>query len=319
MFETSLPDGFPIPEFQSKIWAFNSHVHTVIPSQFWKTKPINCKRIEIDTPDNDFLEIDVLDLKNDQPIVALFHGLEGSSERVYIRNLMHDLKLQGLSSAAMNFRGCGSKMNKQPRFYHSGETGDYKLFFNWISASFPGRPIYAVGFSLGANALIKSLGEWKEDHLVERAVAVSPPFDLKRGSYRMHQGFNRLYEYRFLRTLSGKLEQKRASYPDLPTFTGSSIYEFDDQVTAKIHGFNSADHYYDTCSSRLFIKDVKKPLLIIHSKEDTLCPFDYAPLDDIHDNEAVDYIFTRKGGHVGFINKEENWLNRTIIQWFKHR
>ena len=308
--------GFSPNNFSPSWWAFNGHLHTVV-SSFSEVKTIETERIQIDTPDEDFLEIDLVDLKNDQPVVALFHGLEGSSERFYIRNLMHDLKKSGFSSVALNFRGCGSRLNNQRRFYHSGETSDYMSFFNWIKSRFSGKTIYAVGFSLGGNALIKSLGEEGDSHPATKAVAVSPPYDLKAGSLNLEHGFNKVYAYRFLRTLVEKLEQKRVAYPDLPTFSGKTIYQFDDQVTAPIHGFNSADHYYDTCSSKRFLADVKKPLLLVHSKEDTLCPLEFAPFNDIKENPFISTIFTQKGGHVGFISTPPNWLNETILSWLQ--
>lgn len=306
-----------LPEFRSRWWAWNTHVHTIVPSQLGKVRSVDCERIEISTPDNDFLELDVLDLKNNKPVVALFHGLEGSTERFYIRNLMYDLQQAGFSSVAMNFRGCGSRLNDQPRFYHSGETSDYFTLFNWMADRFPDRAINAVGFSLGGNALIKSLGELKENHPVSKATAVSPPYDLKLGSYNLQKGFNKIYEFRFIRTLASKLEEKRKRFPELPTFSGSTIYEFDDQVTAKIHGFGTADNYYDTCSSRNFLKDVQKPLLIIHSKQDTLTPLRFAPFADIEKNPFIHPVFTEEGGHVGFLSSPDNWLNKTIIHWLQ--
>ncbi|GAB5410198.1 MAG: hydrolase [Balneolaceae bacterium] len=309
-------ERFDHKPFNSKWWAFNGHIHTVV-SSFGEVKPVEVNRIEIGTPDDDFLELDVLKLNNNNPVIALFHGLEGSSERFYIRNLMYDLKFAGFSSVALNFRGCGSRINKQQRFYHSGETSDYKLFFDWIGSHFPGLDIYAVGFSLGGNALIKSLGELKEKHSVQKAVTVSPPYDLKAGSLNLENGFNRIYSYRFLKTLVEKLKSKKTQYPELPTFEGSTLYEFDDQITAPVHGFSSADHYYETCSSKQFLKDVRKPLLIIHSKEDTLCPLEFAPFSEIEKNAFITTIFTEKGGHVGFLSSPKNWLNQTIIHWLQ--
>lgn len=300
--------------FKATWWAFNSHVHTVI-SSFSEVKQVQVEKVEIDTPDEDFLELDVIDLKNTKPVVALFHGLEGSSQRFYIRNLMHDLKEAGYSSVALNFRGCGSRLNNQRRFYHSGETSDYRLLFDWVSKTFPLTPIFAVGFSLGGNALIKSLGEQGSHHLVQKAVAVSPPYDLKAGSLNLEHGFNKVYAYRFLRTLSKKLEEKRIHYPSLPKFSGNTIYEFDDQVTAPVHGFDSADHYYETCSSKEFLGNVSKPLFLIHSKEDTLCPLKFAPFRVIEENPSIETIFTNKGGHVGFISSQKNWLNETILSY----
>ncbi len=301
--------------FKSAKWAFNGHVHTVASSQFLPIAEVDCNRVEIPTPDEDFLELDIADGDTDKPVVTIFHGLEGSSERFYVRNLMAELSLHGLTSIAMNFRGCGSRINEKPRFYHSGETSDYFTLFDWIQHQYPDRRIYAVGFSLGANALIKSLGETLKNHPVTKAVAVSPPYDLKRGSINLQTGFNRVYEFRFMRTLRNKLQLKQDQFPNIPNFHGSTLYDFDDQITAPVHGFDNADHYYESCSSKGFLGDVKTPLLIIHSKQDTLTPLEYAPFSVIESNPNISTIFTKRGGHVGFISSPRNWLNQTIVEW----
>ncbi len=312
--QKEVQDNISLEPFNPVWWAWNAHVHTIVASQFSKVAKPEHKRIEIETPDDDFLEIDVSIEDSDKPIVALFHGLEGSTDRYYIGNLMADLKKAGYSSAALNFRGCGSRMNNQPRFYHSGETQDYRTFFKWISETYPDKEIFAVGFSLGGNALVKYLGEEGTDSSVKRAAAVSPPYDLKEGSLRLNQGFNRLYEINFLKTLTQKLDEKSQKMP-IPEFTGSSIYEFDDQVTAELHGFNGADDYYRQCSSKHFYEGVKTDLLVIHSKGDTLCPFEFAPFQVMNDNPFVRTLFTDEGGHVGFLSNPEGWLFRVLIKW----
>ncbi len=305
----------PALQYKSAWWAINSHVHTVVSSQFMPVKTVNCERVEIPTPDDDFLELDVIKTHSGKPVVALFHGLEGNSERFYIRNLMFELHAAGFSCVAMNFRGCGSRINRQKRFYHSGETSDYKTLFNWIDTKFPDSSIYAAGFSLGGNALIKSLGELGSDHPVSKAVAISPPYDLELGSYNLQKGFNRIYEYRFMRTLKTKLAQKKALYPELPTFHGTTVFDFDDVVTAPVHGFNDAIDYYSSCSSKNFLGEVRTPLLIIHSKADTLTPLKFAPFKVIEENKNIESIFTKSGGHVGFISNARNWLEKTIVSW----
>lgn len=175
----------------------------------------------------------------------------------------------------------------------------------------------AVGFSLGANALLKSLGEEGEAHPADAAVGVSVPYDLRLGSINLSGGFNRVYDCRFVRTLRKKLEQKRNTYPELPSFNGSTLYEFDDQVTSIIHGFKDAEDYYARCSSRKFISSVKKPTLLIHSEEDPLCPIDGMPVGAIKENPHLNYIITDEGGHVGFWSEPEGWLNYIIISYLK--
>ncbi|WP_441000927.1 YheT family hydrolase [Fodinibius sp. SL11] len=301
-----------VPDLQAPSWCFSGHIHTISRSLLGDTNQPPLSHIEISTPDEDFLELDYHIQPESDAIIALFHGLEGSTNRYYMVELMKTLINNGYSIVGVNFRGCGSKPNKQPRFYHSGETNDYQTVFNWISGKYPDKKIGAVGFSLGGNALLKYLGETGEESLVKTAVSVSVPYDLRIGSILLSKGFHRIYEYHFLRTLRDKLDQKRKRIPGLPTFDGSTLYEFDNQVTAPLHGFDGAEDYYKQCSARRFVDEIKTDTLLVHSKEDPLCPAEAIPLAKINQNPNTDYIITEEGGHVGFWSKPKGWLNFVI-------
>lgn len=291
-------------------------MHTIACSLFVRSRLPDAKRIEITTPDGDFLELDVIDQQNKRPVVVLFHGLEGSTDRYYIARLMRLCSSKGYSVVAVNFRGCGSRLNHLPRFYHSGATDDYKTTFCWVRNYFPDSAIGAVGFSLGANALLKSLGEEGSGHWSDASIAVSVPYDLKSGSLELSKGFNRIYEYRFLRTLRKKLDLKRDNHTDLPAFTGQTLYDFDDQVTSKLHGFEDAEDYYARCSSDQFIPQIYKSTLLIHSRQDPLCPIESMPLNEIKANPRLSYVITTEGGHVGFWSRQGEWLNEVIMSYF---
>lgn len=301
-----------VPHFRSPRWCFNGHVHTIYRSLTGDTDLPKVKRIEIPTPDDDFLELDCAIQPNSDATIALFHGLEGSTERYYMVETMKKLLKSGFSVVGVNFRSCGSRMNNRPRFYHSGETNDYATVFNWITEHYPNQKLGAVGFSLGGNALVKFMGETNDSSPLEAAVAVSVPYDLRLGSILLSKGFHRIYEYRFLRTLKKKLEIKRQQFPDLPAFSGTTIYEFDDQVTAIIHGFEGAEDYYEQCSARRFVENIKTDTLFIHSREDPLCPIEAMPIAKINQNTFTDYIITEEGGHVGFRSNPSGWLNFVI-------
>jgi len=301
-----------VPKMQAPSWCVNGHVHTIARSFLGNHEQPPVQRIEIPTPDDDFLELDCSINPQSDAIIVLFHGLEGSSERYYIVELMRVLLNQGYSTIAVNFRSCGSRMNRQPRFYHSGETDDYRTVFNWVAENYPDMKMGAVGFSLGGNALIKYMAEQSKDGLVRTGVAVSVPYDLRMGSILLSKGFHRLYEYYFLRTLTEKLEIKRQQYPNLPEFTGSTLYEFDDQVTAPIHGFEGAEDYYEQCSARRFVENIKNDMLLVHSSEDPMCPVEAMPVAKVFSNPSTDYIITDEGGHVGFWSTPRGWLNFVI-------
>ncbi len=302
--------------FSSAPWCFNGHAHTVLCSLIFQSAPVHYKSLRIDTPEGDFLEIDYVEGSKEDAVAVLFHGLEGHTRRYYITQLAEKLLKHGFTVIAVNFRGCGSTMNQTKKFYHSGETEDLQTVFAWAEQQFPGRELHAAGFSLGASALLNYLKEHGTHHPLKSTAVISTPFELKKGLLNLEKGFNRIYSIRFLRTLVQKLEEKRKVIPDLPIFKGSTLYEFDDQVTAKIHGFESADDYYHRCSSSLFMDQIKTPVLVVHSEEDPMCPFEWTPLSAIRENPVLTECFTRRGGHVGFWSLPPGWLNNTVVKYF---
>lgn len=303
--------------FPSAPWCFNGHAHTVLCSVLFTSPALMSARVVIETPDNDFLEMDIIEGRNNKPVCVLFHGLEGHTRRYYIARLAEQLVLRGFHVVMLNFRGCGTTMNKQKRFYHSGETDDIETVLHWVSKEFPNTPIFSAGFSLGASALLNFLEKYGTHHPLSAIAAISTPFELKKGCLNLEKGFNKIYSIRFLRTLTQKLETKRKQYPELPRFTGKTLYEFDDQVTAPLHGFENADDYYARCSSYYFMDRIKTDTLVVHSKEDPMCPFKWTPFKAIAENPKCVSCFTEKGGHVGFWSLPPGWLNKTVADYFE--
>lgn len=305
-----------VPPFVPPGWCVNPHIQTIASSLFSHPPEPPCQSVEIPTPDGDFLELDVIKGREDRPVIVLIHGLEGSSHSRYIVELMTILSQKNYSVVAVNLRGCGSRINNKRRFYHSGETEDLRTVFSWTNEHIKHSAIGATGFSLGGNVLIKLLGEDGFSTLIERAVVVSSPYDLYYGSQSIQKGLNRLYERMFVRNMNKKLERKRKVYPDLPIFKGTTLHDFDDQVTALLNGFKNANDYYARCSSGQFVGDVKTKALLIHSKDDPICPYEMVPMNSIKQNKFLDYILTDHGGHVGFWSKPYGWLNDTIVNYF---
>lgn len=299
-------------------WCFNGHVHTVLCSLLFNAPELNSEKVFIDTPDDDFLELDILHTDNKKPVVILLHGLEGHSKRYYMARMAEEIHHRGNSVIMVNFRGCGDRMNRQRRFYHSGETEDLETILHWVESNYPNRRIYSAGFSLGASILFNFLKKHGKNHPLETMVAISTPFELKKGCLNLDVGFNKLYAKRFIRMLVDKLERKRKRIPELPQFTGKTLYEFDHQVTAPIHGFSSADDYYDRCSSYFFVDKIVTDTLVIHSKEDPMTPFRWTPTEAIRKNPKISSLYTEKGGHVGFWGKPKGWLNRTVADYFEN-
>lgn len=310
-------DRYSSPDFKPAPWCFNGHAHTILCSFLIKPVSPPYERVRIDTPDNDFLDVDLLRQSPSAPTVLLCHGLEGSSNRYYIRQLAAHLYHDGLNVVALNFRSCSGKLNRQPRFYHSGETKDISTVLDWINQEFESEIVFCAGFSLGASAMLNYIYKTENRAGINAFAAVSTPFDLKRGSLNLQSGFNKIYEINFLNTLRRKAAEKREQFPEIPTFSGKTLYDFDDQVTAPVHGFADADDYYGQCSSAFFMDKIKTYGLIIHSREDPLCPFEYTPVKAIEDNPNLTPVFPSKGGHVGFWSMPPGWLSLSIGRYFQ--
>lgn len=308
-----------IPDFKPSMLCQSGHVQTIASSLLSSQKIGIIEERIFDTPDGDFLEWDWFDAGDKSPIVVLLHGLEGSSKRYYIVDTTKILIENGFSTAALNFRSCGPHMNKTARFYHSGETGDVQLFVSHLQELYPDRSIFAVGYSLGANILLKWLGERGNTSPLQVAIAVSAPFDLHICSASLGKGFNNLYQQYFLRSLKQKIHVKHQSIPSIPLYSGYRLAEFDDKVTAPLHGFKGVDDYYSKASSRQYIPDIRVPTLIIHSRKDPICPITAVPVREIGANKNLQTIITDEGGHIGYFGNPSDYLSRLIISFFKNQ
>lgn len=303
--------------FNPAPWCFNGHIHTVFSSILLSAPELKTERVEIDTPDDDFIELELIDRGPEIPVAILFHGLEGNTKRYYIARLAREISRRGFSVVMVNFRGCGDKMNRNRRFYHSGEIEDIDTILKWVQSNFPNSPLFSAGFSLGGSVLFNYLKEHGTNHPLRANVAISTPFELKKGCVNLDTGINRIYSIRFLKMLVDKLEKKRKIHPDLPMYTGKTLYDFDDQITAPIHGFDDAEDYYQRCSSYYFMDRIKTKSLIIHSKDDPMTPFKWTPVSEIKNNPKLTTCFPEKGGHVGFWSRPLGWLETTVADYFE--
>lgn len=299
-------------------WAISPHIHTIVPSLFDRTEsPLN-HSVFLHTPDDDELEVSVHLPQEAESALIILHGLEGSADRYYVSKLAVAAKEQNMAVFGLNFRSCGSRMNKKRRFYHSGDTGDLKVLIEYLQESYSELKLFLAGFSLGGNVTQCYLAEFPENP-IQRAATISAPFDLKVCSMAMQRGFNKVYEIRFLRKLLRKLEEKRSVFPDMPRFSGKTLYDFDDQVTAPLHGFKSADDYYERCSALSVIDRVETPLLVVHAEGDPICPFDVIPTEELENHSYISTFFTREGGHVGFVTYPPDVIQKSVINFLTEK
>jgi hypothetical protein len=284
------------------------------------------RRLRWETPDGDFLDIVRLDPAGDAataPRLLLLHGLEGGMQSHYVHGLFDQARRRGWGMDVMLHRTCGPELNRARRLYHSGETSDAGFVVDRIVAEFPDAPLGACGVSLGGNVLLKMLGERGAEvpPQLRAAVGVSVPYDLARGARHISQGFSRVYERNFLRSLVAKVERKLEHHPDLVArerLPGlRTLYDFDDVVTGPVHGFTGAEDYYAQSSSIRYLDRVRVPTLLLSAVDDPFLP---APvLDEVRaiaaHNPALLVEFHAKGGHVGFIAGRVPWR----AEWYAER
>jgi uncharacterized protein len=291
------------------------HAQTVIASLFRPRNSPNLIRERWDTPDGDFVDVDVLPADRGAPHLLVLHGLEGSSSAGYVLAIMREAQARGMGGFALNFRSCSGEMNRLARSYHSGETQDAEFVVDKIRQRITG-PLCGVGFSLGGNVLLRLLEETGAASRLEAAVAVSVPFDLSACADSLDaKGFwATIYRARFMRTLKRKALEKVLVHPGIldegRLRQARTLREFDDCVTAPLHGFSGASDYYERCSSGPHLGAIRKPTLLIISTDDPFIPERAIPFAQVAANPCLSLLATRGGGHVGFI--EGNWRRRSF-------
>ncbi len=296
-------------DFRPAWWLPGPHAQTLW-GKLFRREPLQPTDVERwSTPDEDFIDIHRLKAPPAAARLLLLHGLEGTIRSQYAQGLLGEARMRRWAADMLIFRSCGGELNRTRRFYHSGETGDLTFVIDRIVREHPNQPLCLVGVSLGGNVLLKYLGE-KGPHVpaqIKAAVAVSVPFDLGLSSRYIDHGFTRLYQRRFIRSLKRKALEKLQRFPDLIERERladlRTMYEFDDALTAPVHGFRDADDYYSSSSSLRWIEHISIPTLLLSAADDPFLP--KSVLEDVHSvarrNPLLELEFPTNGGHAGFV------------------
>ncbi len=312
-------------KFSAALLCRNPHQQTILANTVRPTPKVSLQRERLELDDGDFLDLDWGKRFSGKATVLVLHGLEGSSDSNYAAGILKACAEQQLNTVLMHSRGCSGEPNRLLRRYHAGSTDDMATVAKLIIQRWPDTPVFAVGYSLGANALLKWLGETGVSNPLAGAVAVSVPFDLASCARRMEHGFSTFYQRHLLLKMKKLAVDKRElinqemDFPDLTkikTFT-----EFDDQLTAPVHGFKSAAQYYARSSCKQYLIGITKPTLILQALDD---PFMYA--HNVPSEQELSVTTTLEwslnGGHVGFIHQDHKcrfWLEHHIPKWIHHQ
>jgi hypothetical protein len=284
-------------------------------------RDVHRRRERIPTTDGDFLDLDWFESRDGatrarpadvnaahRPLVLVLHGLEGSTNSGYVKVLARELAAAGLDSVGLNFRSCSGELNRGPRLYHAGETCDVEFVIEQLAARHPGRPLAAVGFSIGGNMLLRWLGEAGERarDLLAAAAVVSVPFDIEAGARFMESSASRLYLRHILPSLRAKVAAKRellrGRIDVQRALRARTFFEFDDAATSRLYGFKDADDYYRRASCAPWLRGVRVPTLVVHALDDPFLPASAVPTAAITANPWLIPAISEHGGHVGFIH-----------------
>ena len=308
-------------DFTPAWWLRGRHAQTTWGRLARPRRLVPLRRETLIAPDGDTLLVDHLDRPAGDdaggvevaPRLLVLHGLEGSSNSVYVQGLLVLAARAGFRASVLNFRYCARDAgdrcvpNGRPRLYHSGETSDLDFVARTLAAR-DGLPLYAAGISLGGNALLKWLGEHPHDVTVAAAATLSVPYDLAAGDRYMASFPTNLYVRSFVKTLTAKAEDLMRRFPeaagrvDLPRARRAYTFrEFDDAATAPLHGFAGADDYYTRSSSLPFLHSITAPTLCISALDDPFLPPAATRRAQGAASSAVRFVVTDRGGHAGFV------------------
>jgi uncharacterized protein len=311
--------------FKPAWWLRNKHLQTIWPTFLKRSLKVSVMEERLELPDGDFIDLVFAGNSEEKPLVIILHGLGGSLQSPYATGLINTLVEKNWSAVFMYFRGASHEPNRLPQSYHSGATQDFDFLVKALKKRYQNRPLYAVGFSLGGNVLLKWLGEEKKNVLIERAIAVSVPYDLASAANTLQQGVSQYYQSYLLNKLKAKYQEKcnimKLPIPQHAVMRCENFWEFDDLVTAPLHGFANVQDYYEKCSSRQFLKHIEIPTLLIHALDDPFMTPDVIPRED-EVSSQVRFNITPQGGHVGFITGmlpgvPEYWLDKQVIDFFQ--
>ena len=319
--ESSTPEpryGTVAPaEFRPAWWLPGPHLQTVWPALTRRARRVSLVRERLELPDGDFIDIDWAGESG--PIVVILHGLQGSSRSPNVQGLLRALGRRRWRGAVMHFRGCSGEPNRLSRTYHSGETGDIGYVVRRLCERHPSTPVAAVGYSLGGNALLKWLAERGTGAELAAAVAVSVPFRLDCAAERLECGVSRVYKRHFIADLRRTILEKFRHRPgplDLDAVRRAWTFRgFDNRVTAPLHGFRDAEHYYEAASCRQYLVEVACPTLIVHALDDPFMTRDVVPSRE-ELSPSIRLELSATGGHVGFVEGDLPWSAR---YWLEER
>ncbi len=305
--------------YQAPLLFKNSYVNTIYPAVFRKFSEFQFTRERIETLDDDFLDLDWSQVGS-RNLVIVLHGLEGSSDSQYARGIARYFNGQKWDALAINHRGCSGENNRQAHSYHMGATADISYIIEYVEANYDYESIVLVGFSLGGNVTLKYVGEQGDNlpKIVKAAAAFSVPIEIPTANKQISRPKNAMYMKRFINSMINKAQEKMdrddCDFPVFENFNPKNFNEFDEMLTAPVHGFKSAQEYWEKSSSLQFIPNIKIPTLLVNAQDDTFLSKECYPIELSEAHPHFHFEMPKYGGHCGFYERDKEGF-----VWFEKR
>ncbi len=314
------------PSYRASLLLRNAHVNTLWGAYAPAGIPAY-SRERIRTPDEDFLDLDWV-RRGSESLLVICHGIVGSSRSPYVCSLAERATEAGLDVLAWNCRGCSGEPNCTSRLYHSGATEDLETVLQCVRSKGVYSSTALVGFSLGANLVLKYLGEARHGSRpsVSAAVAVSAPCNLEAASLKMEAPGNYLYSRHIVSHIHRRIKLKHQKYPALIATSRlrlcKTIRQCDEEYIAPLHGFKCAQDYYQKCSAAQFLSGITVPTLILNSRDDPFLGPACHPVNEVRDLQRVWLELSDYGGHVAFAQfsrRFPRWQDERILQFLREK
>lgn len=317
-----IPSTYPKPPG----YLFNGHFETILPSLFRKIEGVFYEREKIDTPDQDFLNLDWSRVGS-KKLLIVSHGLEGDSYRHYAMALVKLFNQNGIDALVWNNRTCGGDMNLQPILYHHGASYDLDTTIKHVISKNDYEEIYLCGISMGGAQTLKYLGENGAEipSFIKKAAVYSTPCNLPSSAATLRMKRNVIYKKKFLNKLKEKIRRKALQFPDLIDLEAlervRDFDTFDTQFTAKLHGFKDAADFYQTVSADNWMENISIPTLIINALNDPLLGPECYPVELAKEKSEIFLEMPIRGGHTGFVLKGEEftWAEKRFLDFLSKR
>ncbi|MBD81373.1 MAG: alpha/beta hydrolase [Crocinitomicaceae bacterium] len=303
----------------------NPHLMTIVPNKLRTIKGISYERERLQAPDSDFIDLDFSIVKS-TTLVLILHGLEGNSDRAYAKAVVREANEKNWDACVFNQRGCSGEPNRVFSSYHSGKTDDFEFVLKWILKNYNYSEVHLVGFSLGGNITLKYLGENGSNvpQKIKSAVAISVPIHLESSAIQLAKRSNWVYMRRFLKSLKAKTQEKINRFPASnitveELMKCKNFIDYDNLYTAPAHGFKDAKDYWNQCSSKQFLHQLKVPTLLINALDDPFLGEECYPYEEAQLNPQLNLITPKYGGHVGFVSSfplsNTQWVEKQALQF----